>query len=82
MRDRRTLRQHWRGVKRPADPPETLPEGQDTRDKLGELAGVSHDTIAKVKKIDAVAPEEAKEKLRAGEVTITCERIFFSILRY
>ena len=31
---------------------------------------VSHDTIAKVKKIQEKAPEEVKAKLRTGEVSI------------
>ena len=42
----------------------------DTRKELSKVAAVSHDTIAKVKKIQEKAPEEVKEKLRTGEVSI------------
>jgi N6-adenosine-specific RNA methylase IME4 len=42
----------------------------DTRQELSKVAQVSHDTIAKVKHIEAKAPEEVKAKLRTGEVSI------------
>lgn len=42
----------------------------ETRSKLGKLAGVSHDTIKKVKKLNESADEETKGKLRRGEVTV------------
>jgi len=42
----------------------------DSYKELGKIANVSHDTIARVKKIEAVAPEEVKEKLRSGDLTI------------
>ena len=42
----------------------------DTRNELSKVAAVSHDTIAKVKKIQEKAPEEVKAKLRTGEVSI------------
>jgi len=42
----------------------------DTKKELSKVASVSHDTIAKVKKIQEKAPEEVKEKLRTGEVSI------------
>ncbi len=42
----------------------------DTKKELAKVAQVSHDTIAKVKKIQEKAPEEVKEKLRSGEVSI------------
>jgi N6-adenosine-specific RNA methylase IME4 len=42
----------------------------DTRKELSKVAAVSHDTIAKVKKIQEKAPEEIKQKLRTGEVSI------------
>jgi N6-adenosine-specific RNA methylase IME4 len=42
----------------------------DTRKELAKIAKVSHDTIFKVKKINEKAPEETKEKLRTGEVSI------------
>jgi N6-adenosine-specific RNA methylase IME4 len=42
----------------------------DTRNELAKAAKVSHDTIAKVKTIQAKAPEETKRKLETGEVSI------------
>jgi DNA modification methylase len=42
----------------------------ETRKELAKVAQVSHDTIAKVKHIEAKAPEEVKAKLRTGEVSI------------
>ena len=42
----------------------------DTRKELSKVAAVSHDTIAKVKKIQEKAPEEVKAKLATGEVSI------------
>jgi N6-adenosine-specific RNA methylase IME4 len=42
----------------------------DTKKELATLAGVSHDTIAKVKVIEQKADEETKEKLSSGEVSI------------
>ena len=38
--------------------------------QISKVASVSHDTIAKVKKIQEKAPEEVKAKLRTGEVSI------------
>ena len=37
--------------------------GSETRDELAKAAGVSHDTIAKVEKIEAAASQELKEHL-------------------
>lgn len=42
----------------------------DTQKELAAAAGVSHDTIAKVEKIEANASEETKEALRRGEMSI------------
>jgi hypothetical protein len=42
----------------------------DTKKELAKVANVSHDTIAKVKKIQEKAPEEIKAKLETGEVSI------------
>lgn len=42
----------------------------DTRKEIAKVAGVSHDTIHKAKKIAEKAPEPVKEKLRKGETTI------------
>ena len=41
-----------------------------TLKKIAEKAGVSHDTIFKVEKIEGKAPEETKQKIRKGELTI------------
>lgn len=48
-------------------------EAVDSREELAKIAGVSHDTIAKVKKIVSEAPEPVKEKLRRGETSIHAE---------
>ncbi len=45
-------------------------EAVDTRKEVAKASGVSHDTIAKVKVINAQAPESVKEKLRSGDTTI------------
>jgi len=42
----------------------------ETRKELAKVANVSHDTIAKVKKIEAVASEEVKDRLNSGEISI------------
>ena len=42
----------------------------ETRKELAKVANVSHDTIAKVKKIEAVATPEVKAQLSTGEVSI------------
>tara|TARA_R100001015_G_C4620740_1_gene177762 strand:+ start:50 stop:1186 length:1137 start_codon:yes stop_codon:yes gene_type:complete len=42
----------------------------ETRNELAKVANVSHDTIAKVKKIQEKATEEVKAKLSTGEVSI------------
>lgn len=41
-----------------------------TKKELARVAGVSHDTIAKVQKIEQKAPEAVKEKIRTGELSI------------
>ena len=41
-----------------------------TREQLGNLAGVSHDTIKKVKKLVDSADDDTKQKLRRGDVSI------------
>ena len=45
-------------------------EKGNTMDKLGKMVGVSRDTLAKVKELDANADEGTKEQLRRGEVSI------------
>ena len=42
----------------------------DTKKELAKVAGVSHDTIAKVEKIEKVATPELKEQLRNGDLSI------------
>ena len=42
----------------------------NTAKELAKVAGVSHDTIAKVQKIEQKAPEVVKEKIRTGELSI------------
>jgi DNA modification methylase len=42
----------------------------DTKKELAKIAGVSHDTIAKVQKIEEKATEEQKEKIKKGQETI------------
>lgn len=42
----------------------------DTKKELSKVASVSHDTIAKVKKIQEKAPQEIKTKLSTGEISI------------
>ena len=41
-----------------------------TRDELAKVAGVSHDTIAKVEKIQAKATPEVKSAIKSGEMSI------------
>lgn len=57
-----------KGTQISANPIEIKPI--ETRKELAKVANVSHDTIAKVKVIEAKAPEEVKEKLATGEVSI------------
>lgn len=42
----------------------------DTQKEIAKVAGVSHDTIAKVEKIERQAAPEIKEQLRKGEISI------------
>jgi N6-adenosine-specific RNA methylase IME4 len=42
----------------------------ETRKELAKIANVSHDTIAKVKKIEAKATPEVKAQLSTGEISI------------
>lgn len=45
-------------------------EPLDTRKELAKIAGVSHDTIMKVKKIESQVTPEEKEQLVKGEISI------------
>jgi hypothetical protein len=42
----------------------------DTKREVAAIAGVSHDTVMKVKKLEAVAAPEVKAKLATGEISI------------
>jgi phage N-6-adenine-methyltransferase len=42
----------------------------DTREEVAKKAGVSHDTIYKVKKIEAKATDEIKEQLSSGDISV------------
>lgn len=42
----------------------------DTTKQLAKIAGVSHDTIYKVEQIQKHAPEEVKQKVKTGEMSI------------
>ena len=42
----------------------------DTRKELAAIAGVSHDTIAKVEKIELSASEDVKAQVRSGEMSV------------
>ena len=58
---------------KPTDPPQNSAEGTakgETREKLAKIAGVSRDTISKVKELDAGADEGTKAQLRKGKVSI------------
>lgn len=45
-------------------------KSHDTQKELAAIAGVSHDTIHKVKTIESKAPEKLKEQVRSGEKSI------------
>lgn len=53
---------------KPIDPKEIFPQGQ-TRDMLGEIAGVSGRTLDKVETIERDAPDAIKQKARAGDMS-------------
>lgn len=49
---------------------EKVPEKIDTYKEIAKVANVGHDTIAKVKRIEAVASPEVKAQLSTGEMSI------------
>jgi DNA modification methylase len=57
---------YGKGLQKSANPIEKV----DTREELSKIAGVSHDTIQKVEKIEEMASPEIKEKVRSGEISI------------
>lgn len=42
----------------------------DTKKELANISGVSHDTLARIEKIETEATEDVKEKLRRNEISI------------
>lgn len=52
-----------------ADPNQKSDEGMTSK-QLGRIAGVSHDTIHKVEVIQQKAPDEIREKVKSGELSI------------
>ena len=50
----------------------------DTREQIASIAGVSHDTVAKVKKINAKASDETKDKLAKGEISVNVNQLLTS----
>ncbi len=50
--------------------PQKSVKAVDTQKELAKIAGVSHDTIAKVEKIEKIASDEQKKKLYTGEMSI------------
>jgi len=50
--------------------PQKSAEAVETRKELAKLAGVSHNTVDKVKKIELVASPKTKEALAKGEISI------------
>ncbi len=59
---------------KPTDPDQNSGQGQTAR-KLAQIAGVSHDTIAKADYIAQHADEETKQKLRRGETSVHAEYV-------
>jgi len=51
------------------DPDQNSEQGRTVK-KIAKIAGVSHDTIFKVEKIDEKAPAEIKQKIKDGKLTI------------
>ena len=50
--------------------PQNSAKALDTREELAKIAGVSHDTIHKVEKIQELVPEAIKKQIRAGDLPI------------
>lgn len=46
------------------------PAQSKTRDEISKIAGVSHDTVAKVERIEKEAPEPIKRAARAGDISV------------
>lgn len=56
--------------KEPCQKSDKVTQPIDTKKEVAKVANVSHDTIAKVKVIEAKAPEEVKQELKAGRMSI------------
>ena len=63
---KRQVSQLKKGVEKPVPQKSAQRERRETRDELAKMAGVSHDTIAKVEKIVAEAEPEVVEAARRG----------------
>lgn len=50
--------------------PQISAKATDTRQELAAIAGVSHDTIAKVERIEADATDEVRAQVKSGELSI------------
>jgi hypothetical protein len=58
-------------------------EPVDTKKELAKLAGVSHDTIAKYKKIKEKSPDETIKKVKSGEMSLKTKNyleIYYKII--
>jgi hypothetical protein len=51
--------------------PQNSAEAGETREKIADLAGVSHDTVAKVKLIREKATDELREAVRRDEISVS-----------
>lgn len=49
---------------------QTSAQAGKVRDQIAEAAGVSHDTVQRVKKIKAEAAPEVVEAVRKGEISV------------
>ena len=67
---KRQVSQLKKGAEKPVVQKSAQRESGKTRDELAKMAGVSHDTIAKVEKIVAEAEPEVVEATRKGEMSI------------
>ena len=67
----RTNRERWLEEERCKKLPAINPiKPIDTKKELAKIAGVSHDTIERVKTIQEKAPDELKQKVSTGEISI------------
>ena len=67
---RRQVSQLKRGAEKPVPQKSAERKSGETRDELAKMAGVSHDTIAKVEKIVTEARPAVVEAVRNGEMSI------------